>query len=230
MKDFNIEQEIAKAPVAYQDDLKKELAHYQRIQEATKQVLSEVGVETKNTRVIELLENTGLAGYDSSTCRLHVLPELIDQALDSAPKTFSGDEGMNTLGIGGIPPFLYRADAQYPMPASYEELDRVIKIVAENLASVVDTENLGAAGACEPISELKLLANCHLLQNQKPAEQAGDLSRHDAVTQGSCIALPEALPIAVERPDRMPGREIVETDFGVGHEQTCWTNFAIGPE
>ncbi len=133
MKNFNIEEEIAKAPVEYQEDLKKELQHYERIQETTKQVLSEVGIETKNPRVIELLEGTGLAGYDASTSRIHVLPELIDQALDSAPKTFSGDEGMNTLGIGGIPPFLYRKDDQYPLPASYEELDHLIKVVNENL-------------------------------------------------------------------------------------------------
>lgn len=133
MKNFNIAEEIAKAPVAHQGDLNKEWQHYQKIQETTKQVLSEVGIETKNPRVIELLEGTGLAGYDSSTCRIHVLPELIDQALDSAPKTFPGDEGLNTLGIGGIPPFLYRKDDQYPLPASYEELDHIIKVVGENL-------------------------------------------------------------------------------------------------
>lgn len=133
MKNFNIDEEIAKAPAEYQEALKQERQHYERIQETTKQVLSEVGIETKNPRVIELLEATGLAGYDASTSRIHVLPELIDQALDSAPKTFSGDEGMNTLGIGGIPPFLYRKDDQYPLPASYEELDHIIKVVKENL-------------------------------------------------------------------------------------------------
>jgi len=133
MKNFNIDEEIAKAPAGHQEALKKELQHYQHIQETTKQVLSEVGIETKNPRVIELLEGTGLAGYDASTSRIHVLPELVDQALDSAPKTFSGDEGMNTLGIGGIPPFLYRQDDQYPLPASYDELDRIIKLVKENL-------------------------------------------------------------------------------------------------
>lgn len=133
MKNFDIDKAIAEAPVAYREPLKQERQHYERMQETTKQVLSEVGVETKNPRVIKILETTGLAGYDSSTSRLHVLPELIDQALDSAPKTFSGDEGMNTLGIGGIPPFLYRKDDQYPLPASYEELDRIIKTVKENL-------------------------------------------------------------------------------------------------
>lgn len=133
MKNFNIDAYIAEAPDEYREALKQERQTYERIQETTKAVLSEVGIETRNPRVIEILEGTGLAGYDSSTSRIHVLPELIDQALDSAPKTFSGDEGMNTLGIGGIPPFLYRKDDQYPLPASYEELDRVIKTVKENL-------------------------------------------------------------------------------------------------
>lgn len=133
MKDFTLDTYIAEAPAEYREALKQERQTYERIQETTKAVLSEVGIETRNPRVIEILEGTGLAGYDSSTSRIHVLPELIDQALDSAPKTFSGDEGMNTLGIGGIPPFLYRKDDQYPLPATYEELDRVIKTVKENL-------------------------------------------------------------------------------------------------
>lgn len=133
MKNFNIDERIAEAPVEYQEALKQEKQTYERIQETTKQVLSEVGIETKNPRVIEILEGTGLAGYDASTSRIHVLPDLIDQALDSAPKTFSGDEGMNTLGIGGIPPFLYRKDDEFPLPATYEELDRIIKLVNENL-------------------------------------------------------------------------------------------------
>lgn len=133
MKDFNIDTLIEKSPVAYKSDLITELETYRRILEQTKRVLSEVGIETRNQNVIDLLQNTGLAAYDDSTGRIHLLSELIDQALDSAPKTFSGDEGMNTLGIGGIPPFLYRAEDEFPMPGSYEDLDRVIKVVGENL-------------------------------------------------------------------------------------------------
>jgi len=58
---------------------------------------------------------------------------LIEQSLASAAKTFPGDEGMNTLGIGGIPPFLYRESDEYPLPASYEELDHLVKLIGENL-------------------------------------------------------------------------------------------------
>ncbi len=133
MKNFDFDSLINEAPVEYQQDLLAERELYQRVQETTKQVLSEVGVETRNREVIDVLEGTGLAGYDASTGRLHVLPDLIDQALDSAPKTFPGDEGMNTLGIGGIPPFLYRETDEFPLPASYEELDHLMKVVNENL-------------------------------------------------------------------------------------------------
>ena len=133
MKDFNIDTLIENSPAEYTADLITELETYKRIQESTKRVLSEVGIETKNQNVIDLLQETGLAAYDESTGRIYLLSELIDQALDSAPKTFSGDEGMNTLGIGGIPPFLYRPNDEFPMPANYEELDRVIKLVGENL-------------------------------------------------------------------------------------------------
>jgi len=133
MKGFNIDEQIAGAPAKYQEALKIEKQTYERIVETSKTVLSEVGIETKNQRVIDILEATGLAGYDSSSYRIHLLPDLIDQVLDTAPKTFSGDEGMNTLGIGGIPPFLYREDDKFPLPASYEELSRVIDSVKDNL-------------------------------------------------------------------------------------------------
>ncbi len=133
MKDFDINQLINEAPEHYQQDLRDELELYRQMQETTKAVLAEVGVETKNQELIELMEGTGLAGYDASTSRLYVLPDLIDQALELAPKTFPGDEGMNVLGLGGIPPFLYREGQEMPMPASYEELDHIIKVVGENL-------------------------------------------------------------------------------------------------
>lgn len=133
MKDFNIDKCIAGAPAEYQEALKIEKQTYEKIHETTKAVLSEVGIETKNQRVIDILEATGLAGYDSTSSRIHLLPDLVDQVLESAPKTFPGDEGMNTLGIGGIPPFLYRREDEYPLPANFAEFSHVIEVVKENL-------------------------------------------------------------------------------------------------
>jgi len=74
------------------DALIAEKQTYERIHSTTKTILAEVGVETKNEAVIELLEATGLAGYDSTVSRIYLLPELIDRSLDSAAKTFVGDE------------------------------------------------------------------------------------------------------------------------------------------
>ncbi len=130
---MNIDQLIKEAPAAYRTALKAERQIYQRIHETTQAVLSEVGVETKNRRIISLLEDTGLAGYDESTARIYLLPELIDQCLDSAAKTYAGDEGMNTLGIGGIPPFLYRQGEPFPLPATYAELEHLIRRIKENV-------------------------------------------------------------------------------------------------
>lgn len=124
---------ISQASAEHRDALGHEKIVYEGIQENAKTVLAEVGIETRNKNVIALLEGTGLAGYDESTARIYLLPELIDQALDTAPKTFSGDEGVNTLGIGGIPPFLYRETDEFPMPASYEELEHLIQVIGENL-------------------------------------------------------------------------------------------------
>ena len=103
MMDF--EGEIIKARAEYRDALIVEKQSYERIHSTTKAVLAEVGIETKNEAVIELLEATGLAAYDATVGRIYLLPELIDRSLDTAAKTFVGDEGPNTLGIGGIPPF-----------------------------------------------------------------------------------------------------------------------------
>ena len=131
MMDFD--GEIKKARSDYREALIAEKKTYERIHSTTKAVLAEVGIETRNTDVIERLEATGLAAYDPTVGRIYLLPELIDQSLDAAAKSFVGDEGPNTLGIGGIPPFLYREKDQYPMPASYEELDHLINLISDNL-------------------------------------------------------------------------------------------------
>ena len=110
-----------------------ELDRYREIHETAKAVLCEVGIETRNREVIRVLEDTGLAAYDASTSRVHLLPELIDRCLASTPRTFPADEGENTLGIGGIPPFLYRGEEALPLPASQAELERILAEVGENL-------------------------------------------------------------------------------------------------
>jgi len=130
---IDINREILAAPSEYRDALIAEKQTYERIHSTTKTVLAEVGIETKNEAVIELLESTGLAGYDPTVGRIYLLPELIDRSLDTAAKTFAGDEGPNILGIGGIPPFLYREGDQYPMPATFAEFEHLIRLVGENL-------------------------------------------------------------------------------------------------
>ena len=130
---IDIDAKIDEALPEYKNALKAEKEAYARIHETTKAVLAEVGIETKNKALIRLLEATGLAGYDSSNGRIYLLPDLIDRSLDTAAKTFAGDEGPNTLGIGGIPPFLYRESGEYPLPASYDELDHLVKLIGENL-------------------------------------------------------------------------------------------------
>ena len=130
---IDIDAKIDEALPEYKNALQAEKETYARIHETTKAVLAEVGIETKNKALIRLLEATGLAGYDSSNGRIYLLPDLIDRSLDTAAKTFAGDEGPNTLGIGGIPPFLYRGSGEYPLPASYDELDHLVKLIGENL-------------------------------------------------------------------------------------------------
>ncbi len=78
---INIDILIDKAPPEYKGALKAEKETYKRIHEITKVVLAEVGIETKNEAVIELLETTGLVGYDPAVDRIYLLPELIDRSI-----------------------------------------------------------------------------------------------------------------------------------------------------
>ncbi|MBW2659536.1 MAG: trimethylamine methyltransferase family protein [Deltaproteobacteria bacterium] len=191
MKGFNIDEQIAGAPARHQEALKSEKQTYERIVETTKAVLSEVGIETRNQRVIDILEATGLAGYDSSSFRIHLLPELIDQVIDIAPKTYSGDEGMNTLGIGGIPPFLYREDDEFPLPASYAELSRVIDSVQENLDVVRFVSqpvkvHKGDALECNKIMDrledcIKITCSAYMDKNDAVKWFAGRDDWHDSI-------------------------------------------------
>ena len=130
---MDFDRDIQKARTEYHEPLIAEKQTYERIHAIAKAVLAEVGIETKNKAVIDLLEATGLAGYDATVGRIYLLPELIDRSLDTAAKTFAGAEGPNTLGIGGIPPFLYREGDQYPLPATYDELVHLVGLVGENL-------------------------------------------------------------------------------------------------
>ena len=130
---IDIDREIAVAPAEHRDALIAEKQIYERIHATAKTILVEVGIETRNENVIELLEATGLAGYDQTVGRIYLLPELIDHSLDLAAKTFAGDQGPNILGVGGTPPFLYRDGDQYPMPATYDELEHLVGVVGENL-------------------------------------------------------------------------------------------------
>ena len=128
---IDIDGEIIKAQADYRDVLIAEKQTYERIHETAKAVLAEVGIETRNPRYLPAGRNR--FGRLRPPSRIYLLPELIDQSLDTAAKTFAADEGPNTLGIGGIPPFLYRESDPYPLPASYEDLERVIGLVGENL-------------------------------------------------------------------------------------------------
>jgi len=87
---IDIDSEILKSSAQHRDALTAEKQIYEHIHATTKAVLAGVGIATKNKAVIELLEATGLAGYDATVGRIYLLPELIDRSLDSAAKTFSG--------------------------------------------------------------------------------------------------------------------------------------------
>ena len=188
---IDVDREIADARPEYRAALTAEKQAYERIHTTTKILLSEVGIETKNETLIDVLESTGLAGYDPTVGRIYLLPELIDRSLDSAPKSYNGDEGFNILGIGGIPPFLYRPDDQFPLPANHEEYEHLIGIVGENLDVVrflsqpVKVHN-GDPLRCNQIMDrlndcIKITCSAYMPDNEAVNWFAGRDDWHDSI-------------------------------------------------
>jgi len=105
---------------------------YRRVHENGKKVLEEVGVRITHPETIKILEGTGMAGYDKSCGRIIIESDYTQHCIDLAPKTFAGDPGYNSFGIGGIPPF-YKRETGYPSPASFKEFKNSIDKIAKNL-------------------------------------------------------------------------------------------------
>lgn len=81
------------------------------IHEEACQVLEDVGIkcETENPKIIKTFEDTGCAGYDPTTKRIHILKPLVDESLSTAPKRekFVGLVPERSFGSGGTAPYVY---------------------------------------------------------------------------------------------------------------------------
>jgi len=109
-------------------------AALQRVVEDSARVLEEVGFNCSNSTVRELLEQTGLAAFDESTGHVHVLPELLIQAVERAPKNDAFWLPLQSYGFGGTAPY-FRDDATGELVEATPELvQRFARLSRDNAA------------------------------------------------------------------------------------------------
>ena len=92
-------------------------------------VLEEVGVRCESPTVRKIFEDTGLAGFDESTSHIHVLPELVSQALAMTPKRDKFFIPENAFGVGGTAPFVYDDLSGEMIQPTFDHLARIARIV-----------------------------------------------------------------------------------------------------
>jgi len=92
-------------------------------------VLEEVGVKTSSQEMIRIFEETGLAGYDETTGHIHVLPQLVEQALGTTPKRDQYWIPENAFGVGGTAPFVHDDETGELLEPTLADLARIAKIV-----------------------------------------------------------------------------------------------------
>ncbi len=103
-----------------------------KIQKDALRVLEEVGVRVESERVRRYFEDTGLAAYDDSSKHIHILPELIEQTLATAPKRDTYWIPENSFGIGGTAPFLYDDATGDLIEPTFEHVKKIATIANES--------------------------------------------------------------------------------------------------
>lgn len=97
-------------------------------------VLEETGVHCRDEAVRRLFEDTGLAAFDESTGHIHVLPELVGQALNTAPRRSDFFIPENAFGIGGTAPFVFDDMTEDLVPPTLAHLAEIAKIADRSAA------------------------------------------------------------------------------------------------
>jgi trimethylamine--corrinoid protein Co-methyltransferase len=115
------------------DDLIAEKAIYQRIDENAKRVLTEIGINiTQNQHLMDILIEADAIDFNNETAQFIPLKmDYINHCLETVPRKFSGDPGMNTFGTGATSPFLKRNGDENLRPANRKEYDNIIHAVGE---------------------------------------------------------------------------------------------------
>jgi len=119
---------------------KEELEFYKRVHENAKRVLWDVGFKLTNPEIIELLENTKKAVYDTGTGRIHIfydplngidyVQECVDLSV-KAKENFKRMPSYNSFSLGGAVPFIEEEKEEEWRLATYDDVKRSAKMAAE---------------------------------------------------------------------------------------------------
>jgi len=95
------------------------------------QLLEEVGIKCENEEIRKIYEDTGLAAYDETTGRIHILRDLIDQSLSTTPKrsVFTSLVPEHSFCSGGTAPYIYdEKTSEWIEPDLYEHVAKIVQI------------------------------------------------------------------------------------------------------
>ena len=99
-----------------------------RVHEDALAVLEETGVHCRDEAVRRIFEDTGLAAFDDTTGHIHVLPQLVEQALGTAPRRSAFFIPENAFGIGGTAPFVFDDMAEDLVPPTLAHVAEIARI------------------------------------------------------------------------------------------------------
>ncbi len=123
-----------------------------RIHKEAMTVLEETGIQCKSNKIREIFENTGLAAYDETTGFLHILPQLVEQALHETPKRAQYWIPENSFGVGGTAPFVYDDNTGELIEPTFDHIAKIAKIVNDS-----DEINFMARGVLIRQQEVKVM-------------------------------------------------------------------------
>ncbi|MEW5735311.1 MAG: trimethylamine methyltransferase family protein [Thermodesulfobacteriota bacterium] len=184
----------AGAAVMWQED--KSAGLVRRIHEDALTVLAEAGVHCRSPEVRNLFADTGLAALDETSGNIHVLPELVSQALSLAPGRSEFWVPADSFGIGGTAPFVYDDDLGDLITPTFGHLETIATAAQE-----ADCVSFMARGVLLPKREAEVMETM-IARCRKPIyvaavtpegiARAGEIarSRSGLVVQFSIITSP----------------------------------------
>ena len=128
------EASIARKRLQVMDELIKEKAIYERIDENAKKVLTDIGVNiAASPRLMDILMEADAVNFESDTAvSLPLKRDYLEACLEKVERSMPGDPGRNAFGTGATPPFLKRPGQDDLRAATREEFQRIAATVSEN--------------------------------------------------------------------------------------------------